>query len=113
MFVPAEVWFCCLTSGERAAVASTAALFTAGLMTPIEQGTFESVWTLSQLYNAYGLPLILLTYGLEQTFIIIPDEPPIPAIGIVNIPLWLDIEGFMLSGGGVCVDGCDEPVWSR
>lgn len=112
MFVPAEVWFCCLTAAEVGAVASTSAAFVFSLEQPVPLDTFETLWGLSTLYNVAGIDTVLYLYGLEHTFIIIEDAPPIPAVGIVNLPLWLDIEGFILTGGGFCSDGCDTPTFT-
>lgn len=109
MFLPASVWFCCLRTEDKVAVVATATLFAAVANQPIDEATFQTVWGLTMLsLNGY-YETILFLYDLEHTFIVIPDEPPIPAIGIVNLPLWLDIEGFILTGGAVCVDGCDVP----
>lgn len=111
MFIPAERWFCCLTPNERAAVAGTAVSFIASLNTPLERGAFEALWSLSTLYQQGGLGLVLFVYALQEDFIVIPDEPPIPAVGVANLPLWLDIEEFILTGSGTCPDGCDQPDW--
>lgn len=112
MFTPASRWFCCLTFADKVAVVGTATLFTVSLMTPIEATTFDLLWTPTQMYIAGLRATVLSIYGLEDTFIYIPDEPPIPAIGIVDALLWLDIEGFLLTGGADCPDGCDVPTWA-
>lgn len=112
MFLPAEVWYCCLTDEDKAAVASTAALYLALLNQPIELTTFEAVWAITLGYQIAGLDFVLATYALENTFIVIPDEPPIPAVGITDLLLWLNIQGFILVGGADCPEGCDAPSWS-
>jgi|SRR5688572_14022042 len=111
MFLPAEVWLCCLRDDDRAAVIATAALFTSFIFQPVPEDMFVALWFGTQTYDFAGLEVILELYGLEHTLIIIPDEPPIPAIGIVNSLLWLDIDGFVLTGGGLCSDGCDKPTF--
>lgn len=111
MFVPADVWFCCLGAGDKAAVIGAAALYTAELMQPIPTGVFDLVWAASPLFMFAGHEAVLTVYGLEDTFIFIPDEPPIPAVGILNEPLWLDIEAFLLTGGAGCPDDCDAPSY--
>lgn len=92
-------------------MSTTAALFAAVLNQPIPYDTWVSAWSLSELYQWAGEGPVMLIYGLEHTFIVIPDEPPVPAIGIANVLLWLDIDAFLLSGGGVCTDGCDVPSY--
>jgi len=111
MFVPAAVWFCCLDVVDKAAVSVTAAAFTTALMQPIPSDTFDVAWGLTDLYQFAGRGAVLLLYGLEDTVIVVPDAPPIPAVGVVNVPLWLDIEGFLLVGGAACDAGCDVPTY--
>lgn len=113
MFVPANVWFCCLRDEDKAAVVGTAALFTSSLMQPVPAAAFDVFWAATMLMLNGQRDAILTLYGLEDTFIVIPDEPPVPAVGVVNVPLWLDVEGFVLTGQADCVDGCDEPRWNR
>lgn len=112
MFVPAERWYCCLTAADQAAVSITAAAFTAALMQPIPADVFDTAWGLTLLYVTGQRDQVLALYALEDTFIVIPDAPPIPAVGIVDVLLWLDIAGFLLTGGGDCAGGCDAPTWS-
>ena len=93
-------------------MASSAAAFAAALNQPIERDSFDTIWGLSPLFVNAGIDAVLLLYGLEHTFIVIEDAPPIPAVAIANVLLWLDIDAFLLSGGGACVDGCDTPTFT-
>lgn len=109
MFSPASVWFCCQPATTQAAVGIVAGLFGAALNQPIPADAFDTAWGLTDFYAASDRSAALWLFGLEDTVIVIPDELPIPAVGIVNVLLWLDIEGFLLTGGGACGDGCDAP----
>lgn len=113
MFVAASVWFCCLAPFDKAAVIATAASFTTTLFQPIPSDTFDTAWGLTDLYQFAGRGAVMFLYGLEDTFIVIPDEPPVPAVGITNVLLWLDIDGFILTGGAACGDGCDIPSFLK
>lgn len=113
MFVGADVWYCCLHPDDMAAVDDTSAMFILSLEQPIERTLFEIAWGSSQMYIHAGIDAVLYYYALEHTFIIIPDEPPIPAVGIVDLALWTNIELFLLSGDGACPDGCDIPSYLK
>jgi hypothetical protein len=109
---PVVRWFCCLTAEDKAAVTETAALFVTSLYQPIPSDFFDAAWVFTLLYTSGKRDAVLELYGLEDTFIYIPDGPPVPAVGITIPSVWDDIVAFLIAGGGDCALGCDAPTWS-
>lgn len=82
--------------------------FSAMLWQPIPRDAWSATFIGCTDILAEHQRVALLHWGLEETFIIIPDEPPIPAIGITVLEFWVGLAAYLLLHPGLCAEDCPK-----
>lgn len=103
--------YCCLATPEKTVLTALLIWFVANLNSPIPRDAYDALWAASGVPSGFRKDDAMGMMGLYETVIVIPDEPPVPAVGIADLSAWLAFEAWAASGGTACSDGCAAWEW--
>lgn len=104
-------WYCCILPTERAAIDALGINFVISLGQPMPLTVWEAIWSAASWGGAERAAAAMQSWSLEHTFIVIPDEPPVPAVGYTDVVAWAALAAEIVLPGPKCPDGCTQPVW--
>lgn len=109
MVVP--YWYCCILVTERNAInALSFNLIMTGAQ-PLPLVAWEAVWSLASWGASERRAAAEAAWGVFDTEIIIPDEPPIPAVQVADLVAWTALAIQVTTPGDPCPSGCTQPDW--
>lgn len=105
-------WYCCILDAERAAIDALSINFVLTLGQPMPLDIWEAIWAAATWGGAKRAAAALASWSLELTEIIVPDLPPIPAVGYTDYTAWLALSAAVVAPGPKCPQGCTQPSWT-
>lgn len=104
-------WYCCILPTERAAIDALSINFVTALGQPMPRVIWDVIWATATWGGAERTAAALASWSLEYTEIVIPDEPPVPAVGYTDYAAWAALAAYVVAPGPKCTDGCTQPSW--
>lgn len=109
MVVP--FWYCCILTTERLAVDALSFNLISTGGQPLLLEAWELVWATATWGASERRAAAEAAWQVYDTFILIPDEPPIPAVQVTDLVAWGALAASVVAPGPKCPDGCTQPVW--
>lgn len=109
MVVP--FWYCCILTAERNAINALCINLITTLGQPLPLAVWELIWAGASWGVAERNAAARAAWGIYDTEIIIPDEPPIPAVQVSDLVAWSALAIVVTSPGPKCSGGCTQPNW--
>lgn len=109
MVVP--FWYCCILTTERLAVDALCINLITTAGQPLPLAVWEAVWAVASWGVAERNAAARAAWAIYDTEILIPDEPPIPAVQVSDLVTWTALALLVVAPGEKCPDGCTQPVW--
>lgn len=104
-------WYCCILPTERAAVDALSFNIVTTLAQPLPLAVWELVWSAATWGASERRAAAEGAWQVYDTEIIIPDQPPIPAVQVRDLVAWAALAAWVLTPGPKCSDGCTQPNW--
>lgn len=98
--------YCCLAPLERVALDLTVLAFITSLGLPFPEAEWDAFWLPVTPDYLLRREAAIHLMGLERVLIPVPDEPPIPGIGIAAVAAWVELLAWMLTDAAICGNGC-------
>lgn len=105
-------WYCCILPTERAAIDALCFNLITTLGQPLPLDAWELIWAGAAWGVAERNAAARAAWAIYDTEIIIPDEPPIPAVQVSDMVTWAALAALVVMPGPKCPDGCTQPNWS-
>lgn len=105
-------WYCCILDTERSAI--NALCFNLVLLPgrPLPLDSWLIIWAAASWGASERRAAAEAAWQIEYTEIIVPDEPPIPAVQVTDLVAWGALALEVVAPGPKCPDGCTQPGWA-
>jgi len=104
-------WYCCILETERLAIDALSFNLVTTMAQPLPLAAWELVWATATWGASERRAAAEAAWGVYATTIIIPDEPPVPAVQVADLVAWTELALLVVAPGVKCPDGCTQPNW--